>query len=89
VQQLEAEQARFVEDKLRLTKEVDRYRQDLVHQDTEKRSISRQVNEKEVEISRLKEEVREEQEQRRQEVAQLREELRTFQEEAKSKDKKA
>ena len=63
VQYLEAEQQQQVEVALRLRNDVDRYRQELAQYDTDKRGMSRQMSEKEVEMAQLRQQVRELQEQ--------------------------
>lgn len=73
--QMETEQQDMVQETLSLKQEVDRYRQSLTIHDTEKRGMSRQISEKEIEMERLKDQLKAAQER--------------IDEEVKAKEKKA
>ena len=73
--QMETEQQDMVQETLCLKQEVDRYRQSLTIHDTEKRGMSRQISEKEIEMERLKDQLKAAQER--------------IDEEVKAKEKKA
>lgn len=57
MRQFEVDQQRHVEESLRLRGELDRCRQDLTHQDTEKRGLTHQISEKQSEAEQLREQL--------------------------------